>query len=361
MSLCNNLLRFLSFGMEKADIRKIKTVQGRKVVHPYQFGTILFSFFLLLLIAFPVGLFFVPLMIFPDMGTQLSGLELFKYYAIDFWIEPPVDMPAGVVSLLYFAKDELWVSIYSYILLGQAAIIAILFIVSIAALISFIVSLSKGYLRHPGGIKALAVLDFIFSLLFSLSFFFFYIMAMIGGNAQYMIPWFSFIPAGASLVVLIIISIAYTVIYSDCLYEDELEFHEDDKDEVVTSHVMEVHEVTKETVEHATTIPNNITQIGGHEFAYNQHIQVANIPIGISSLGANAFANCANLRVVSMPMSVKSIGERCFFNCSSLVRINYAGTKQEWRHVRRGKDWLANSKTTEVVCVDGPIIVNPYR
>ena len=88
---------------------------------------------------------------------------------------------------------------------------------------------------------------------------------------------------------------------------------------------------------------------------------VANIPIEVTKLGPSAFANCLNLQVVSIPNSVKDIGFNCFFNCVDLERINYAGTKAEWRKIKRGSNWLAKAKTTEVVCLDGTIIVNPYH
>ena len=346
--------------MEKGEIRKIKEVDGRKVIHPYQFGNILYSIFILIFAAFPIGMLFVPLMVFPGADITLNGLELFKYYAIDFWKEPAVDLPNGIASVIFLARDETFAVIYQYMMLSQAAVIAVMFIIALICLIVFIVSLAKGYLRHPGGIKALAILDFVLALIFSLSFFFYFIMGMIDGRNGEFMMWFAFIPAGAMLVMLIIIAVTCSAVYSDALYESDLEFHEDEKEEVVTSHVVEVHEVTKVTHEPATSIPSDLKSIGGHEFAGNQNLTIANIPLGITVIGASAFANCLNLRVVSIPDCVKEIGYNCFFNCVSLERLNYAGTKEQWRHIKRGSNWLAKAKTSEVVCVDGPIIVNPY-
>ena len=347
--------------MEKADIKTIKEVGGRKVIHPFTFGNIFYSFLILLVIGFPVGVFFVPLIMFGGFGAelQLTGLELFKYYLIDFWQK--AEPPAGIMALIATAKDEMMAEIYRYIMLGQAIFIAVFVLTAFIALIIFIVSLSKGYLRHPRGVKSLAVLNFIFSIFFSLSFLFYFIAALVNGlGNETIFMWFSFTVMGGALIILIIISITYTHHYSDCLYESDLEFHEDETKEVVT-HVTEVHEVTKVNYEQPTTLPPDITSIGGHEFSANQNLQVANVPVGITSLGASAFSNCLKLRVVSLPDTVKEIGYNCFYNCVSLERLNYAGTKEQWRHIKRGSNWLAKAKTTEVVCVDGPIIVNPYH
>lgn len=346
--------------MEKGELRKIKEVDGKKVIHPYQFGNILYSIFILLFAALPIGILFVPLMIFPGTEITLNGLELFRFYAVEFWKEPAVDIPQGIQSVINLAKDETFATIYQYMMLSEAAVVAVMFIIGIISLIVFIVSLAKGYLKHPGGIKALAVLEFVLALLFSISFFFYYIMAMIDGRTSEFIMWFAFIPAGATLIMLIIIGVTCATVYSGAIYESEIVFHEDEKEQVVTSHVVEVHEVTKVNHEPMTTIPNDLKSIGGHEFSGNQNIQIANIPLGITVIGPSAFANCLNLRVVSIPDCVKEIGYNCFFNCVSLERLNYAGTKEQWRHIKRGSNWLAKAKTTEVVCVDGPIIVNPY-
>ena len=349
--------------MEKSDIKTIKEVQGRKVIHPFMFGNIFYSLLLLILVAFPVGILFLPLINFPstDPVISVNGLDLFKYFAIDYWMDPRPAYPDGMALLSLFAGNETMEMVFSYVMMGQAAIIAVMILMSLIGLIIFIVSVSKGYLRHPHAVKGIASFDFIFSIFFGLSFLFYFIMAAIGGAADQIFIWFSFIPMGAALVLLIIISIVYNHHYADCLYESDLVFNEDEDKEVVTTHVTEVHEVTKVKYEQPNTLPQDITSIGGHEFSANQNLQVANIPVGIVTIGNSAFANCLNLRVVSMPDSVKEIGYNCFYNCVSLERVNYAGTKEQWRHIKRGSNWLAKAKTTEVVCVDGPIIVNPYH
>ena len=110
-----------------------------------------------------------------------------------------------------------------------------------------------------------------------------------------------------------------------------------------------------------TEIPQDVRSIGGHAYSKNLDLKVADIPAGIKELGVGAFANCLNLEMVSLPKSIKRIRKNCFFNCVKLTRINYAGSKAEWRYVVRGSNWLDKAGTKTVVCSDGAIIVNPHR
>lgn len=111
----------------------------------------------------------------------------------------------------------------------------------------------------------------------------------------------------------------------------------------------------------AVVLPSDIKSIGGHAFAKNIDLKYADIPDGIKELGVGAFANCLRLEIVSLPKSIKRIKKNCFFNCAKLARINYAGTKAEWRYVVRGSNWLDKAGTKTVVCSDGAIIVDPHR
>ena len=109
------------------------------------------------------------------------------------------------------------------------------------------------------------------------------------------------------------------------------------------------------------TLPQGIHNVGGHAFAKNTNLEIANIAPDVKELGVGAFSNCLRLKTVSIPTSVKYIGSNCFFNCVKLRRINYAGTKQEWRRIQRGSNWLSKAATSTVVCSDGPVSVDPYK
>ena len=110
-----------------------------------------------------------------------------------------------------------------------------------------------------------------------------------------------------------------------------------------------------------TVLPTDLKSIGGHAFSKNLDLKYADIPNGIKELGVGAFANCLNLEVVSIPKSVRRIKKNCFFNCARLVRINYEGTKTDWRYIVRGSNWLDKAGTKTVICSDGAIIVDPHR
>lgn len=128
--------------------------------------------------------------------------------------------------------------------------------------------------------------------------------------------------------------------------------------EVVKPAVQESGEVN---IAPAGTLPPDIKSIGGHAYSKNLDLKYADIPHGIKELGVGAFANCLNLEMVSIPTSIKRIKKNCFFNCTKLARINYAGTKSEWRYIVRGSNWLDRAGTRTVVCSDGAIIVDPHR
>lgn len=113
--------------------------------------------------------------------------------------------------------------------------------------------------------------------------------------------------------------------------------------------------------EACTVLPSDLKSVGGHAYSKNLDLKYADIPYGIKELGVGAFANCLNLEVVSLPKTVKRIRKNCFFNCVKLARINYAGTKSEWRYIVRGANWLEKAGTKTVVCSDGAIIVDPHR
>ncbi len=108
-------------------------------------------------------------------------------------------------------------------------------------------------------------------------------------------------------------------------------------------------------------LPDNIRSIGGHEYAQNVNLEEAVIPFGVETLGAGAFANCVNLKNVFIPASVRKIEYNCFYNCMKLARITFGGTKDSWRKVKRGSNWLSLAGTRIVFCRDGAIEVNPEK
>lgn len=365
----------------KKEIKKVKKVNGFKVNHPHSFGNMAFAFFMLLIVALPVGILFLPLVQLPNASdptvATVTGLDLIKHdiNIIMFNINPDATIEPVLPVEEFLATTQnafdnafsstpdtatMLMNIINYVLLGQGIIIAIFALNAVLALIVFIVLIIKGYLRHSGFVKFLWSMNNTFASLFDTSFLAFFIIFLIAKASDQFFIWFSMIPLGVTILTSIILNAIRKSIYVDVIFEKDLEY-KDDSTSKETVQQTNVHTITVTNYEPANTLPENIDHIGGHEFSENQNLIYANIPENIDKLGPGAFANCLKLQVVSLPVSIKEIGFNCFFNCVSLERLNYAGTKEQWRHVIRGSNWLAKAKTSEVICVDGSVVVNPFH
>ena len=348
--------------MANANLRNVKEVNGWKVNHPHSGANIVYAIFAMIFAAFPITFFFLTL-IADEPG--LNGVDLFQFLlkfltsAFSGKTDPAPDSPVilTIVSVVEAKFGHAFGSsmYFSFIALGGLLLLFTFF--SAIILILAIVHLCKGYLKRPNAVKNLAITEFIFTLLFELELLYIF-LTFRSATGINMVIWYAFIPLGVSLFFMILFSAMNGKHFKDTILEKDLEYH---ADEPVVEHLTKVQEVRKVKYEQSSTLPPNLTSIGGHAFAENQNLIVANIPLEVDKLGPSAFANCLNLQVVSIPTSVKFIGFNCFFNCVELERINYGGTKAEWKKIKRGSNWLAKAKTTEVVCLDGTIVVNPYH
>ena len=344
--------------MATTDLRKVKEVNGWKINHPHSAANVFYAIFTLVSVAFPLAFLFIPLIANEPM---LNGLDIFRFFIEfmqgmfkgNFHPQPSNLIISWVVANV---RPDLWDAVY-YMFVGISVSMIIFMAMSLLKFIIAIIHLAKGYLKNTGSIVGISIFEFVLTVLIDVCFLFFY-FAVLSKTEEYLVIWFVFIPLAVSLFLMIFFAIMHGVNFRDTILENELELHDG---EPTVEHITEVHEVKKTTYEQSTTLPPNITSIGGHQFAENQSLIVANIPLEVTKLGPSAFANCLKLQVVSIPNSVTAIGYNCFFNCASLERINYGGTKEEWKKIRRGSNWLAKAKTTEVVCLDGTVVVNPYH
>ena len=344
--------------MSDIELKKVKEVNGWKVNHPHSAANVVYALYTLLFAGFPLVFLFIPLI---ANDPVLNGMDLFKFFIeyIQAAIKgnfTPVPSNYIIASVITMIEEQYQAPAY-FMFLGISVLFVIMLLFSLIKIILSIVHLGKGYLRRPGAVKGLAITELIFSILIVACFLFYYFTFKAKNHADLVI-WFVFIPLGVALFFVIFFSAMNHVHFKDTILENDLEVH---NDEPVVEHISKVHEVTKTTYEQGSTLPPNLTSIGGHAFAENQNLVVANIPLEVTKIGASAFANCLNLQVVSIPNTVTEIGFNCFFNCVELERINYGGTKAEWKKIKRGSNWLARAKTTEVVCLDGPVVVNPYH
>lgn len=170
-------------------------------------------------------------------------------------------------------------------------------------------------------------------------------------ESYFMVFWPNIIIASVAGGIWLIMLIIYLCALSKRYYMEDIEFVQVDRPQPFERNNGVIR----------NTLPDHLTSIGGHAFAKNTNLEIASIPSEIEELGQGAFSNCLRLKVVSIPLSVKKIGPNCFFNTPKLKRINYGGTKEQWRYVKRGSNWLAKAGTTTVMCRDGAISVNPHH
>ena len=362
-------------------LKDIKEVDGWKVNHPHSGANVVFAIFTMLFAAFPLVVLFLPTFSvdFKSLFKGANGLDFFKVtlnylrHISDVIAKKPITTstlitadvnPLVATALLAETETMQQVAMYVYIAMGAIIILMLFF-----SLIIFLVGLThllKGYLKHAGAIKGLTATQFIFSLLYAACALFFYFT--LRTNSLELFVWFAFAGAAVSFVFLLIFSIYHRIAFEDHVLEKDLVIQtvaskpvENSTNENVNN-ATQIADINSDEIDNDTSVlPKGITSIGGHAFSENQNLIIANIPIEVTKLGPGAFSNCLNLQVVSIPVTVTEIGYNCFFNCIELERINYSGTKLEWKKVKRGSNWLTKAKTNEVVCSDGIVIVNPYH
>ena len=66
----------------------------------------------------------------------------------------------------------------------------------------------------------------------------------------------------------------------------------------------------------------------------------------------NTFEGCFNLTHVELPASLKGVESSIFLGCSRLRKIDFAGTMDQWKDIKIGKD---NAKlfNCKIICSDG--------
>ena len=339
--------------MRDEKLRKIKEVKGWKVNHPFETGNIIFTVLIFVMTSISLMVLFLPLITYKNhTNLSFNGLDLIKFFFVN-----QMNITNDAMSKLgTIGTSNVQIQgIVAYMLMGQSIFVAIILLVCSISLIYFIVSLFKGYLRKAKFVRTLAIIELVLVLIFSLSFVAYDILDMNYNHGNNQIIYVSaLIPAGVMVVLLIAVSINYHLTYKDVVYEKDLRIRTKPNNE-------ETIDVKEEDNFEGEEIPQDITSIGGHAFAENQNLKVANIPEGISKLGPGAFANCLHLKIVNIPSTVDNIGFNCFFHCVELEQVNYAGSKAQWRDVKRGSNWLAQTKVEKVNCLDGEVVINPFN
>ena len=358
--------------------KRIKQVDGVKVLYRYSLSIIFTGLFCLGISAGSVIFVFLPYLTFtPGNGDVVNPVNLKNlFYSIMLWNNG------------FLSQNPIYNYINSNVsggdFGGQVAkwlFFALAIFVYLAALFDAILSLTGLWLvfigksHHLKAPKVLAGWSFTMHLFATLVVAVFIAAnSLLGLFAPVTGTFFS--PSPTALIYLILYVaiplvglIALSIIYSGnfryYIYYSELgELRRNSANNLIQEPYLVDHKTetrVKVQYKYNKGLPPKVSHIGGHEFAANTNLEIAMIPEGIKELGIGAFANCLNLKVVSIPKSVKVISPNTFWNCRSLKRINYAGTKEEFALIKRGSNWLAKAGTSTVICSNGGIIVDQYK
>ena len=171
----------------------------------------------------------------------------------------------------------------------------------------------------------------------------------------------AYVALGAQVVIAILIGITYRMAFKNRVYEKK-EKKKDEEEAYINKPVQPGQPQKQGKVPiYEKDVPQYIRTVGDHAYAGDPALTRANIPEGVTVLGSNAFANCRNLEIVTIPVTVTKIGSNCFYNTPHLKQIRYTGSKEDWRSIKRGGNWLVGAGTTTIITANGAIVVNPNQ
>ena len=165
----------------------------------------------------------------------------------------------------------------------------------------------------------------------------------------------------AQVVITVLIGITYRLCFKNRVYEKKEKKKNDEDDSYSQPSKPGQPQKQGKVPVFEKDIPAGTRHIGDHAYTGDAALTRANIPEGVTSLGANAFANCRNLEIVTIPVTVTKIGANCFYNTRNLKTIKYTGSKEDWRTIKRGANWLVGAGTTTIITANGAIVVNPNQ
>lgn len=102
-------------------------------------------------------------------------------------------------------------------------------------------------------------------------------------------------------------------------------------------------------------VPKGVTDIRHSAFRGSNHLVSITLPEGLTCINGNVFAECNQLESVSIPSTVTKIISRAFWRCESLVRLEFAGTMEQWNAINKDYSWNENTGVYIVYCTDGEL------
>ena len=94
-------------------------------------------------------------------------------------------------------------------------------------------------------------------------------------------------------------------------------------------------------------------------FLYGQNCSpiYVTVPDNIEYLDVYSFTKC-DLTTISLPATLRYIDRFAFYDTPYLERIEFRGTKEQWKKVKKIPDWISGFSITNVnkiICTDGKI------
>ena len=84
-------------------------------------------------------------------------------------------------------------------------------------------------------------------------------------------------------------------------------------------------------------VPATVTTLRG-PFRNCDNLERVTITSGVAELRSYLFNNCRNITSIQLPATITSMGY-CTFECPNLTDIYYAGTKDQWKQIKKDAGW----------------------
>lgn len=348
-----------------------------KTYHSHSGGAFMMGFLCLLF----VGSYALFLLL-PIFNVSVAG-EVTDYTGLDFivvgggnyikqFLIPDLDMTKAdaLTELFNDAKTEnivvnILANFHWIFSLVSAAAFALSMVLAVFVLLLGLAWLIRGRIWLPKFTKrfagwAHALFDTGIGALYAYIYFLSEIQKARGDGNSATLGIMGYIVLGVQIAITILIGLTYRFSFKNRVYEPKQK--NKDVDEYYNRPVKSDQPQKQGSVPvFEKDIPPGTRTIGDHAYAGDIALTRANIPEGVTSLGSNAFANCRNLEMVTIPVTVNKIGSNCFYNTPHLKQIRYTGSKEDWRSIKRGGNWLVGSGTTTIITANGAIVVNPNQ
>lgn len=103
------------------------------------------------------------------------------------------------------------------------------------------------------------------------------------------------------------------------------------------------------------TIPESVTKLGRFLFNECQELTEATINGRITVLPERTFTQCPKLKTITIPNSIKEIERFAIVPLTSTIKVNFKGTKAEFKAIKFDPQWCSNIHLVDIICTDGKL------